>query len=413
MDHSISPGVRRVAQGLRERETLVTDALARAVSGCMPDLGEEAERLIADSSCANVRTLAHLLTYPQADAQLPAPPPETIAYVHLLVQRRQELDAMIHGYRVAHANLWRQCAREASTQIEDNVLLPVVLEDVSALLYGYTNTCIDKVSEEFHVARDEYLRSPIARRMDLVTRVLQGEDLELAELSMTLDYRIGGHHLGLVLERTNAEPVAAEARPLPATVAATRIARLLSPEPRLLMLPVERHNAWLWVNTGPSLENPPAAEIGRIARAAGVTVGVGEPRAGVAGFRETHFQAREAVNCSTAQRPFARYRDIALVSTLHGNRDRAIRLMHFSLGQLLGDDPTHERLRETLSTFVDSGLNVRATARALGTHHHTVAYRLRQAESLLGHKIVTHAALIRSGLLIYQLVHEDSDIFPH
>jgi hypothetical protein len=379
----------------------------------MPDLGDEAKRLIIASSCANVRALAQLFTYPNVGGQLPAPPPDTIAYVHLLVRHRQDLGAMVHGYRVAHANLWRQCAHEASTHIVDNTLLPVVLEDVSALLYAYTNACIDKVSEEYRVAHNEYIQSPIARRLDAVARVLKGEEIEPSVLSSTLDYRVDGPQLGLVLKRKIAEHVPPGSMPAPATVAATRMARLLSPEPRLLVLPVDRHSAWLWLSVGPGFAHPPVAELGEIARAAGATVGVGEPSYGLAGFRETHFQAREAADCASLQEPFAQYRDIALVSTLRGDQDRAARLMRFSLGQLLGDSPTHERLRETLSVFVDSGLNVRATARALGTHHHTVAYRLRQAESLLGHKISERAVLIRSGLLIHQRLQESPEPFPY
>ncbi len=414
MDQATSAGIQEVAEGLLEGEATVTDSLAHAVSECTPDLGSEADRLIIASARANVRALAQLLTYPDMSGRHPAPPPETIAYMEMLVHRGLKIDLMVDGYRVAHANLWRHCVREASTRVDDPTLLPLVLEDASDLLYNYTNACIDTIVEEFQIAHSEHLRWPIARRLQAVVRVLDGEDVDPHELSTLLNYRIDGQHLGVVISPRSTESHVNSATPVSATVAATRIAKRLQPEPLFLVLPTGCDTVWLWVAAGTNLANLSAADMAEIAQTSGITVGVGEPRGGLRGFRETYLQAREAADCATAlHRPFAQYKDIALVSTLCSDHSRALRLMHLALGRLACDEPTNARLRETLGTFLDSGLNLRAAARALGTHHHTVTYRLRQAEELLGHKIVEHAALIRSGLLIHQMFQESSGTFRH
>jgi purine catabolism regulator len=47
----------------------------------------------------------------------------------------------------------------------------------------------------------------------------------------------------------------------------------------------------------------------------------------------------------------------------------------------LDDNP---RIRETLQSYLDHGLDVRATARALHLHPNSVRYRLSRAEVLLG-----------------------------
>jgi DNA-binding PucR family transcriptional regulator len=234
--------------------------------------------------------------------------------------------------------------------------------------------------------------------------VLGGEDVEEAELSTLLNYEIGGPHLGLVVSTRPVDPGDDDAA-VSATVAAGRIAKLLRPEGLSLTLPAGCDTAWLWVAAGPELGDARGASVAAAARSAGATVGIGEPGAGLAGFRETHLQAREAADCALPLRhSVARYADIALASTLYGDHARAVRLMNFALGGLVADGPKNERLRATLRAFLDSGLSLRATARELGTHHHTINYRLRQAEELLGHTVVEHAALIRSGLLIHELV---------
>lgn len=402
---TVSEGVRNVAEGLLDEEAAITESLARAVCECMPDLGSEAEDQIVASARANIRALAQLLSYPEREARGHAPPPETIAYMHMLVYRGLDIDVMARGYRVAHANLWRHCARVASTRIEDLDLRPLVLERASDLLYSYTNACVDAVAEQFQAARRAHVRWPIARRMEAVVGVLDGKEVEEAELSTLLNYEIAGAHLGLVVSTRAGDTAEDEDASASATAAALRIGKLLQPNGALLTLPAGCDTAWLWIAAGPTLPDCPAEQIVAAAQAAGATVGIGEPGADLAGFRETHLQAREAADCARAlRRTIARYEEIALTSALFGDQARAMRLMHHALGELVADDPKAERLRETVRTFLDSGLSIRATARQLGTHHHTVNYRLRQAEELLGREVVTHAAVIGAGLLIHDLI---------
>jgi hypothetical protein len=55
------------------------------------------------------------------------------------------------------------------------------------------------------------------------------------------------------------------------------------------------------------------------------------------------------------------------------------------LGRLLGPEPGNVRLLDTLQTYLDTGGNMNATARAGYTHRHTVAYRLERVHELTGH----------------------------
>lgn len=55
------------------------------------------------------------------------------------------------------------------------------------------------------------------------------------------------------------------------------------------------------------------------------------------------------------------------------------------LGPLLGPEPGNARLLDTLQTYLDTGGNMNATARAGYTHRHTVAYRLERIHERTGH----------------------------
>jgi sugar diacid utilization regulator len=333
-----------------------------------------------------------------------------MAYVHMLVQRALEPEMMLRGYRVAHASLWRHCAREAFTRFDDAAMLPLVLEHASDLVFDYTNNCIEGVAEEFELARQAHQRWPVAQRLEAVVRLLEGHESPPSELANLLQYDVTREHVGLIV-RANAGLEGEKPASVPPNGLATRIAKSLAPTARPLVLPAGCDTVWMWVASPPETDEQFAAAIAGVAHEAGVTVGLGESGAGLEGFRETHLQAREAVDCAAAlAKPVARYAEVALTSTLHGDPKRALRLMHFALGHLVAEEPKNDRLRETVRAFIDSGCSVRATARDLGTHPHTITYRLRQAEPLLGHAIVEHAALISSGLLVHDMLKGSSTL---
>jgi purine catabolism regulator len=82
------------------------------------------------------------------------------------------------------------------------------------------------------------------------------------------------------------------------------------------------------------------------------------------------------------EKPILRYDDLTFPSVLL-NEVPLERLTPKVVAWLepLDDNP---RIRETLQSYLDHGLDVRATARALHLHPNSVRYRLSRAEVLLG-----------------------------
>jgi sugar diacid utilization regulator len=62
---------------------------------------------------------------------------------------------------------------------------------------------------------------------------------------------------------------------------------------------------------------------------------------------------------------------------------RAIEFMRHELGPLAAAHDCARRQRETLGTFLASGMNFRATAAMLGRHHSTIRYRLEKVKRYL------------------------------
>jgi DNA-binding PucR family transcriptional regulator len=361
-------------------------------------MGPEGQRQIEQSARAHVRLIAGLYEQarsPRAEPTQPAmppPPPETMVYVRMIVQRSLDIDAMLHGYRLGHAALWRCCAREAMARVNDRNLLSTVLDQASDILFIYMNGAMRFVSEEFEVERQAYLRWPVARKMQIVVELLESPTTEnLVVLSRTLGYDLTRSHRGIVVQTKDEKLTKPD-------VLAARIARALDPIAKPLILPVSDRTAWAWLEGSIDLDM-----IDRAVAHSGTSVGVGEPEAGIWGFRETHKQAVDAIEASLLLgSSVARYRDIALQSVLTGDLDRARRMVRHTLRTLAGDERSEstDRLLMTLEMLLECGYNRRETARRLGVHVHTVVNRIARIEQILGEPITQRAALLSAALYI-------------
>src|SRR6202011_1795896 len=96
------------------------------------------------------------------------------------------------------------------------------------------------------------------------------------------------------------------------------------------------------------------------------------------------------------------YRDVALLAVLCADSERARALARAELGPLAADDEAAARLRQTVATFLACGESHVAAAQKLYVHQKTVAYRVRQAESLLGRRLSERRAELEAALLVHR-----------
>ena len=87
---------------------------------------------------------------------------------------------------------------------------------------------------------------------------------------------------------------------------------------------------------------------------------------------------------------------------LCADSERARALALAELGPLAGEDEASARLRETIATFLACGESHVAAAAKLFVHQKTVAYRVRQAESILGRKLTERRTELEAALLVHR-----------
>jgi hypothetical protein len=405
--NAVEQGLAAVAAGLTDDEMAHARALTENIVPVMPDLGPEGERQILLSCQANIRVIAQLLQQPTGaspstlnNAAPPPPPAETMRYLDMLMSRSLDVESLLDGYRVGHAALWRCCARVAFERIADPGLLRLVLEEASEIVFGFINAALRRVREQYQTERLSHLRWPAARKLAAIHDLLQlATNPDPAELTGVLGYDVARVHLGFIVRseaNTNGNSPAAVAE---------RIAGLFTESGRALVLPSSDAGAWMWL-TCSGLDDARQQSIRQLVAQADATVGIGELARGVAGFRETHQQAQEALDTALRiDQPLARYGDVALISALTAHPDRAMRMMRWWLGSLAEDNPAAERLRETLRVLLETNLNQRETARRMHIHPHTVSYRLKRSEELLARPLADHALELRAALLIHETLY--------
>ncbi len=112
---------------------------------------------------------------------------------------------------------------------------------------------------------------------------------------------------------------------------------------------------------------------------------IGEPAAGLAGWRLTHRQARAALAVAVrGRRPVVRYADVAILATVLRDDLLAGSLRRLYLEPLEDRRDRGETLRRTLRAWFAAGRNVSMAAAALGVSRQAVARRLRAAEERIG-----------------------------
>jgi hypothetical protein len=244
------------------------------------------------------------------------------------------------------------------------------------------------------IATEEYEReararpaSHEARRVERARRLLAGE---LVDPSI-LEYDLSAQHLGLLA-------CSAGARPLIRRLAAELGCRslILSPSPEEL---------WAWLG---SAREPAAAMTVRAWLSSegdpGQPIGMGELKAGPAGWRLTHEQARDAAWVAQKKAaPVAEYAEAALLASVGRDTVLATSLRERYLLPLADERDGGQVLRATLRSYFRAGGNSSAAAAALGVSRQTVANRVQTVEKRLDQPLEQCADALQAALSLEEL----------
>ncbi len=242
------------------------------------------------------------------------------------------------------------------------------------------------VAAEYRHEVETRLHNAEDRRTERVKMLLTGHLLEPDELRYEFDV----WHIGAIAYGPGAQVVIRDL--------ATKLDR------RLLLVRPGGGAIWAWLGGRRKVTAKEAEHLAPMPWPSGLSLALGEPERGLAGWRLTHRQARAAA--PLALRPLqrmVRYADVALLAAaLHDD------VFASSLQRLYLDPLAHERdggaaLRQTLRAYFAAGRNVSSTAAMLGVSRQTVSSRLRTIEDRIGRSIGACASEMDTALRMQDL----------
>ena len=334
-----------------------------------PDLRELARR----SSAANLALVAEVARGNLGLGEV-EPPAAAGAFARELARRNVPMAELARDYRAVQHVLWRFGVDELRRRIPDAAAVAVAIEEYTDATFATGDVFMDRALERYARERDLWVRSADAVRRASVEEVLAGEPVDADQASRRLRYELRRTHLAFVVwarDEDAAPDVAAAAiggpRALTVSLTAGTVAGWCAPE---------------------ALEPAAGGEH--------VGVAVGEPAAGIAGFRRSHAEALEARRLAGDRPGPVHYRDIALAALLTHDAESARAFAERELGALAG----HERLETTVLALLEAQGSPRRAAAALGVHENTVAKRVRAAEEKLGQRVAERPVELATALLI-------------
>jgi hypothetical protein len=403
--HAVGQRLSAVAAVVNERRVEVSSDVREHLTRTIPELrGDElVVRLLAASVEENITTILHVLEHGIVPEDIEAPT-AALEYARRLAQRDVPLHALVRAYRVGHGRFLRWCLDEVGRQVDGGAGAVAVSGRLLEMSFRYVDRVSELMISAYQQERDRWLLTWTAARAARVRTLLDGDHTDVGMAESATGYPLRQHHLGLVgwiPEPTHGGDGLARLDRL--TLA---LAEALSGRGRPLFVPCDESVAWSWLQLGS--EGEVAYDLLRkIVERHDPTarIAVGEPAAGLPGFRQTHRQALRAQDVAHAARPGTRvttFAEVGPVALLLPDLDAARGWVWLALGHLAADDEHKARLRETLRVFLATGSSFAAAAERLTLHRNTVQYRVRKAEEAIGYPIQDRRADIELALRVCQ-----------
>jgi DNA-binding PucR family transcriptional regulator len=311
---------------------------------------------------------------------------------------------MCHLAHGAFLDAWD--AELTKAQLPRDVQLAAI-RGAHQLTFQWFDSLVERLTGVYERELARLARTPETIRRAAVVSALTGGAVDLDALSRATGYEFRRQHVGLVLWRT--DPGApddleqrADAQPT-LTAAARQIAASAGAGPPLVV-PAGSSTAWVWIGVRDSDQLATVQRAAAAFRAPQLAAALGEPAAGLGGFRHTHEDALAAAHVAMLQgkraEPVTSFRSVELVALLAGDLRRARLFVLRRLGALAQDDDEHGRMRAALRLHLQGNGNRVAAARELGVHPNTVSNRVRAAEALLAPGQAAGRAELHVALLL-------------
>lgn len=366
--------VERYEAGL---QGMIEEMVAAAISAA-PELASD----IALEESVRASVQAMTLRWVEAERRRPGDPvpidvpPAALDIARDLVRHGVDLQHLLAGYRSAEhvgCRRWLLAAAEAAPAEHVASVAEFGQRAINTWVDGALGQIIRQIDQE----RDALMGGSLARRLEVVTLIVEGAPINEDVARQRLGYDLSGWHLGLVLS-----PLASEHEQGLLDKAARGVARTMSLRSPLV-LSASTTITWVWLSSG---ERP--IDVRNVRDALGETalkvrVAAGSSAANLLGFRRTHREAVAARRFAD-QRPggdhFTAYEDVRIALLAAQDEEAAAQFVADTLGDLVDADLV---LRETLRVYLQEDANTARAAARLFTHRNTVLNRLERAQRLL------------------------------
>jgi DNA-binding PucR family transcriptional regulator len=377
---STRSAVRETAEELLSSTPALGRGMADDLSSLIPEIAEidddELRAELRASTEANVGQVLRMLAHGARVDDI-AVPHEALNFLRGNVRRGFPLAVLLRSYRLGHAWLWQQWSEALQERVDDSGELAAGQDESSAFMFAYVDRISATLVEEFGTERERMLRSAEQLRRDTLKPILAGDPVDTDAASRRLGYELHRHHLALRVSSGASEVEGLE------RAVGEAAAALAAREPLVIASGAARFDVWC------GSFDPPATEaLEHYEPPPRVRVAFGKPGTGVAGFRRSHGEAKQAARIAAlvgdARPSVMSYARVELVSLLASDLPRARAFVASQLGPLAITGGTAERLRETVLAFLVSGGSPTRVAEELFVHKNTVAERIKRAEETLG-----------------------------
>jgi PucR C-terminal helix-turn-helix domain/GGDEF-like domain len=307
-------------------------------------------------------------------------PSAVLAQARRSAREGVELDAVLRRYAVGD-KLFEEFVVEEADGVPYHALRLVLGGQVTQI-----DRLLQTIAGEYRRELEKTHRSPARRLTRLVRRLL--DDDRLIDLNQ-LDYDFEAVHLGAIIKGPMAEK---HTRTITAAFGH-----------RALVVSCEEQTAWAWLGGRRELAAQDFEHHFLAHAPAELSLAVGEPGRGIAGWRLTHHEAQAATQVML-RRPerVVRSRDVLLLAAMLRDEKLATSLLRKYVAPLDssgGGGP----LRETVRAYLATGNNAASTASALRMDRSTVYRHLRKVEEQLGRLLPSCQAELRIALELEEL----------
>jgi GGDEF-like domain/PucR C-terminal helix-turn-helix domain len=311
-----------------------------------------------------------------------APLPESLrAQARSAAHNGVRLDTVLRRYSAGYSLLGDhliQIGHEESVSADE-------LKAALRLLSAVFDRLLDAISTEYERASERRPHSTARRRAEEVRKLLDGASLDPAELP----YDLSAWHLATIASGPGA---AAAVRGLAATLG------------RNLLLVQPADTVWAWLGGRSRLSARELLRLSERSLPAEVSIAVGEPGAGMEGWRLSHRQAKAAMAVMRrSSKRRVRYADVALLASALRDEVLAASLREIYLVPLEGERDGGAALRRTLEAYFDVGRKASLAAAALGVSRKTVSIRLRSIGERIGRPVDRCATELETALRLRSL----------